>query len=196
MSIKVYSAVYVPLNKLSVFQTEMRYWAHECLKHRLWDQDNQETGFAKMRKYWTDRTLETMSSERSITDVMFSFAGAPKGRGVVLLPSMGDGLRYANQVSSELSYEDKIKTLDFVKDFSYWDNVDPDEDVPPAEWARRRKFFRELFYGNKEGVEDFPITIQIVSPGIENLFQIDPLYDSNRISFFKKCREAKTPKSS
>lgn len=186
MSTKVYNAVYVPSKKIGEFQTEMMKWAQEALKHRLWGSDDlPEEEFAKLRSYWTARTAEVMTTQRSMTDVMFSFGCLPKGSGLILIPSIGDGLRYASQVAKLISYEDKMKSLDYVKDFSYWDNSDPPDDMPAAEWRKRRAFYRSAFYGeNRTSLLDFPLKLEIIEPGIENLFRIDPLYKTNGLQTF------------
>ena len=47
---------------------------------------------------------------------------------------------------SSREYEDELKKKGILKDYGYWDNSDPDENVSDEEWDKRRLEWSNLFY--------------------------------------------------
>lgn len=139
MSMKIYKGFEITTGSLpevyrlvESYRMTLRLKAEEMMDRFAAEPENGPNWFSKWMSY--RHIIRTQKVRLFVADTDFSITVFPV-----------EGVFYGIAFTE---HEDWFKgwcSQPLVKEFSYWDNSDPDEDVPAYEWARRKRIWNEIF---------------------------------------------------
>lgn len=186
MSTKIYTGWRVPGSRLGRFTNE---FDHTCLGNALTIAANLMTTVTSERiqerlatiknnwwvkEYGEEKAIKLMKARQTLALLVYQsrrstrFPGMDIDCGFVAHP---DGTYFNIWPTGEFSL---IEGFDYTKcgarDWSYWNNSDPDEDVTPQEWGRRAASWNRVLDGNNDYIRLFRETISMKNCTSQLLF--------------------------
>lgn len=134
--------------------------------------------------------LEMLRSERE-NDERGLRSFLPLGAQMCLFP-LGNGRTLAMCYGAKI-YKEAFKKIAKAKDYGYWDNTDPLEDLPKGEWARRERDWKKALGRDFEATPaEAGLTAEIVSSKYKTWWTPEPAQMIEALEGEEFCSHARS----